>query len=199
MAHAAERNPLEPGFVVDAGVFLMSTDTRVRVDGEVTVGRGTDIDYDEEFGIGDADRFRIEGFWRFRERHGVRALYFENNRSGTSTLGRDIAFGDVVFPVNVAAQADSDVTVVQLSYEYAFLRREKYEVAGGAGIYYADVGFTVTGDLQGVRRQQESATKAPLPIVGLRGLWRLSEQWYATAHAQYFYAQVDPYYGSLLD
>ena len=72
-AGAAERDPLQARFIVDAGTFLLSTDTRVRLDGTLAVGqRGTDINFEQTFGIGDADRFRLDAFWRIHERHALR-------------------------------------------------------------------------------------------------------------------------------
>ena len=79
IASAEERNPLEARFIVDAGTFFMSQDTQVRVDGEITGEVGTDINYDETFGIGDFDRFRVDGLWRINDRHLIRGMYFENN------------------------------------------------------------------------------------------------------------------------
>ena len=57
-ANADERNPLDAKFIVDAGWFFMSTDMRVRVDGDTTGVVGSDLNYDDTFGIGDFDRFR---------------------------------------------------------------------------------------------------------------------------------------------
>ncbi len=84
---------------MDAGTFFMSQDTEVRVDGELTGEVGTEINFDETFGIGDFDRFRVDGLWRINDRHLIRGMYFENNRSGTRTIDRDINFGDETYPV----------------------------------------------------------------------------------------------------
>jgi hypothetical protein len=39
----------------------------------------------------------------------------------------------------------------------------------------------------------------PLPVLGLRGLWRPARDFYVAAQVQYFYLKLDPYSGSLLD
>jgi hypothetical protein len=205
--HAAEdeRNPLESKVIIDAGWFLMSTDMRVRVDGENTANTGSDVDYDDTFGIGDFDRFRADVSWRIAPRHLVRAMYFENNRSGSRSLDRDVEFGDEIYPVGVTVDARSKLTVVQLSYEYAFLRRETYELAAGIGIHYVDMALgldaTVTGQGGSASRSldQDATTQAPLPVLGLRGLWHLPHNFYASAQVQYFHLEFDPYKGSLID
>jgi hypothetical protein len=204
-ASADERNPLAAKFIVDAGYFFMSTDMRVRVDGETTDSVGSDVDYDDTFGIGDFDRFRAEASWRIAPRHLLRAMYFQNNRSASRSVERDISFGDETFPLGATVNARSELTVAQLSYEYAFLRRDNYELAGGIGVHYVDMGLGLDATLvaQGGTASrsldENAATQAPLPVLGLRGLWRLPHDFYITAQVQYFYLQFDPYSGSLID
>jgi hypothetical protein len=204
-AQADERNPLEAKFIVDAGWFLMSTDMRVRVDGETSDELGSDVDFDDTFGIGDFDRFRAEGSWRIAPRHIVRAMYFQNNRSGTRTIEQDIDFQGATYPVGATVNAGSELTVAQLSYEYAFLRRENYELAGGIGVHYVDLGLTLDATVtsQGGTASRsidgDASTQAPLPVLGLRWTWRLPYNFYVSAQAQYFYLEFDPYSGSLID
>jgi hypothetical protein len=204
-AHAEERNPLDAKFIVDAGWFFMSTDMRVRVDGDTPEEVGSDVDFDDTFGIGDFDRFRAEASWRFAPRHLVRAMYFQNNRSATRTGSRDVEFEGETFPVGASITARSELTVAQLSYEYAFWRRESYEIAAGIGVHYVDIdlGLDASIEAQGGTAARSAdagaATQAPLPVLGVRGLWRLGDNFYLTAQAQYFYLEFDPYSGSLLD
>ena len=204
-AYAAERNPLDAKFIVDLGWFFMSTDTRVRVDGETTDSMGTDFDYDDTFGLGDFDRFRAEALWRMSARHVLRAMYFENNRSATREMSREIHFGDETYPVGATVTAESELTVAQLSYDYAFLRRDNYELAGGIGLHIMDLGLglkaTLTAQGGSVSRavDESATTTAPLPVLGLRGMWRLPHNFYLTAQVQYFYLEFDPYSGSLTD
>jgi hypothetical protein len=204
-ANAEERNPLESKFIIDAGYFFMSTDMRVRVDGETSDTVGSDVDYDDTFGIGDFDRFRIEGSWRIAPRHLVRAMYFQNNRSATRSIDRDVTFQDETFPLGVTVHATSDLTIAQLSYEYAFLRRDSYELAGGIGVHYVDMGLgldatiAAQGGTASRSLDENVATQAPLPVLGLRGLWRLGDKFYISAQIQYFYIEFDPYSGSLTD
>ena len=211
VAHAADdtssdgRNPLEAKFIVDAGYFFMSTDMRVRVDGDTPEEIGSDIDYDDTFGIGDFDRFRADLSWRIAPRHLIRGMYFQNNRHSTRAIDREVDFNGETFPVGVAVDARSDLTVAQLSYEYAFLRRENYELAGGIGVHYVDMNLSLGATLAAAGNQASrrvdvgASTSAPLPVLGVRWLWRLPHNFYVSAHAQYFYLELDPYSGSLTD
>jgi hypothetical protein len=202
---SAADDPLQARYTFDAGWFFLSTDTRVRVDGETSGSVGTDIDFDESFGVGDVDRFRFDGMWRFAKRHGVRAMYFENNRSGSRDLSRDIIFGDTTFPIAATVSAKSELRVMQLSYEYAFHQRENYEIAASLGLHMLEAGLGLSATVDGpgvggaVALDEAAKSKAPLPVIGLRGLWRLSDKVYATAQAQFFAADIDEYSGTLTD
>lgn len=205
VALAAGGDPIDAAFILDAGTFFMSTDTRVRVDGERTGVLGTDFNFDETFGLGDADRFRIDAFWRLADRHALRAMYFENERSGTRSVMRDLRFGDQTFPVGATASARSEFTVAQLSYDYAFVKRENYELAGSLGVHMLDIHLSLDGTVSAQdgslsRTIEASArTSAPLPVVGLRGIWQWPARFYVTAQAQYFYLRADPYSGRIAD
>jgi hypothetical protein len=183
----------------------MATDMRVRVDGETSDALGSDVDYDDTFGIGDFDRFRVDASWRIAPRHLIRGMYFENNRRATRSLQRDVEFDGEMFPIGLTVEARSSLTVAQLSYEYAFLRRDNYELAGGIGVHYLDMSLGLEATLSGQggsasrSLDAKATTHAPLPLLGLRGLWRLPHDFYVSAQMQYFYLELDPYAGSLID
>jgi hypothetical protein len=177
----------------------------VRVDGEAQEETGDDVDFDDTFGIGDFDRFRADVLWRISGRHSMKVMYFENNRDATRTATRDVTFRGETFPVGATINAHSDVTVAQLGYEYAFMRRDTYELAGGIGIHYVDLGLgldatiTAQGSTASRSLDEEASTQAPLPVLGLRGTWSLPHNFYISGQVQYFYLEFDPYSGSLLD
>jgi hypothetical protein len=202
---ADERNPLDAKFIGDVGYFFLSTDMRVRVDGNTTDEVGSDVNFDDTFGIGDFDRFRADLLWRIKPRHLLRAMYFKNNRHATRSIEREVNFQDETFPLGATVDAKSDLTVAQLSYEYAFLRRDNYELAGGIGVHYLDIGLSLGATLsaqgnQASRRADANASSAaPLPVLGLRWMWRLPHDFYVGAQLQYFYIDLDPYKGSLTD
>jgi len=198
-------NPLDATVMVDVGGFFLSTDINVRLDGEETGQVGDDIDFDDTFGIADFERFRADALWRIKGNHSVRGTYFTNNRSATTELSRDIHFGDETYPVGVVATARADLTLLQFSYDYAFRRRENYELAAGIGAHMLEaklsVDATVTGGGGTSSRElsESGSTSAPLPVLGFRGTWLLPHNFYATALAQYFYVDFDDYVGSLSD
>ena len=186
------------------GMFFMDFDSDVRLDGETT-GTGTDVDWESEFDLPDHDRFRIDGFWRFAKRHKVRLMYFENNRSATRTLSRDIEFGDTTYPVNAEIDARLDTRIIELAYEYAFLKRDNLELAGSFGIHNVRVEAALRGEASGpggggtAEVEKVGEGDGPLPVLGVHFLWNIGANFYFDGQAQFFFAEFDNYDGSLED
>lgn len=192
-------------FNVALGSFILNTDTDVRLDGDT--GAGTDIDWERSLGDdGDQTRFRLDGFWRFGDRHKLRLLWFNNSSSNTRTLDREIEWGDVTYPVDASLKAEFDFDIYELAYEYAFLRRDNYELSGSIGLHWTSMSLALAGEASLVGGEQVSGTvrkegsvDLPLPVIGLRGLWNLTHDFWIDASVQFFSLSFDEYDGSLQD
>lgn len=199
-----DRNPLDATAILDLGGFFTATDIRVRLDGEGGL-RGDPVDFDDTFGLDDYESFRLDGQWRIKGKHSIRGTYFKNDRSSTSQLSTDINFGDETYPVGATTTAHWELEVMQVSYDYAFKRTENYELAAGIGVHLLDASLgldaTVTAGGGSAQRElsESGSSDAPLPVLGLRGAWRLPHNFYFTAQAQYFYVDFNEYAGSLSD
>jgi hypothetical protein len=203
-AVAGDRGPIDQDVQISLGGFFMSFDTDVRLDGETT-GNGTEINWEDEFEFDDENRFRLDAFWRFAEKHKVRLMYFENNRSNSTTLTRDIDFGDTTFPVNLDVDSRLDTRIIELAYEYAFLQREDLEVSGSVGIHNIRVEAGLRGEIVGpgggaaVDTVEVAEGDGPLPVLGVRVLWQIGGDFYLDGLAQFFFAEIDNYDGNLQD
>lgn len=203
-AHADEQGLLNDAFYVELGAYRFSASTELRIDGSAGMS-GTSVDWERELGLSDKNTFRIDSFWRFSPKHKIRAMYFSNTRGGEKALTRDIVVGDETFPVDAVIRSTNETRILELAYEYAFVRRDSYEVSATAGLHLTELGagLSVTGSVNGanvdVGQSSNARLRAPLPVLGLRGLWQLSETIYVDAHAQYFYIAFDGLEGAILD
>jgi hypothetical protein len=196
-------NVLADPFQISLGTFIVNTDTKVRLNGKSEIG--DKIDWENTFGSGDVTRFRIDGHWRFADRHKVRFLWFNNSRSTSKTLEQEIDWGGEIYPVNAKVKSEFNFDVYELAYEYAFLRRDSYELAGTIGLHYTDLSLALAakasasgGTLERDVRK-EGSVAAPLPVIGLHGLWQLPHHFWIDAQAQFFALSIDEYDGSLID
>ena len=81
--------------------------------------------------------------------------------------------------MSARSRAEFGFDVYELAYEYAFLRRDNYEVSGTFGLHYTELeldlsakaessGGTLDRDIS-----ESGSVGAPLPAFGLRGQWAL--------------------------
>jgi len=204
-AVADNESPLDDRFVLQLGGFLVSTDTRVRVDGSGGIP-GTEFNWEAKTGTGDVDRFRVEALWRITPRHRLRAMYFDSNRSSERGFEEEIKFQDETFPIGALVSSRYEFSILEIAYEYAFRRRENYELAASIGAHNVDVSLrlqaavTVNGEpLAGAALDESTSSNGPLPVIGLRGIWRVADKWYLDGHAQFFALEFDEYDGELVD
>jgi hypothetical protein len=203
-AQADHRWPLDQTVNVSAGLFAFGTDTRIRLDGtnrEV----GTEVDFDDTFGFDDQNRLRIDGFWRFAERHKVRFMYFGSRSEASRTITEELEYGGVIYPVNATVTAEVDTDIIELAYEYAFMRRDTFELAGTIGLHNLQIKSRLSTNVSttigsgGNERSAEAKVDGPFPVIGIRGLWSFSENFYLDFQAQFFGLEFEEYDGNLQD
>ena len=197
--HADAGNPLSDRFNISLGGFLLSTDTELRVDGAT---RGTEIDAERDLGLKDSDRFRIDAYWRMTPRQKIRLMYFDTSQEARKTLEDEIVFNDTVYPVNLEVRATSETKVIELAYEYTFVKREMYDLSGSFGIHNHKFETGLSGELNGQQLPNltnSAEANGPLPVLGLHGVWRFHEKFYIDAMIQYFSISIDEYDGSVTD
>jgi len=195
---------LNDRFVFNAGLFVVGTDLSARLDGQS--GRNPAVDFDETLGrASDASRGRIDAQWRFAPKHILRFEYFNYDASQSRVIDRDVTLGDTTFNAGASLSSKTEYSVYQLGYEYAFLKRPSYEIAGTLGVHFTDLNFrlagsgTVTGP-DGTTTASGSVSKEsdlpmPLPVIGIRGGWAVSPQIYLDARLQFLRLSVDGYDG----
>jgi hypothetical protein len=201
---ASEPSLLTDSWYVSLGTFNVGSETKVRLDGEA--GTGDRVDLERTFGDDEAHRFRLDAWWRFAERHKIRALWFDSSASSARTIDTEIDWGDETFPVGAEVRVDRDFSIYELAYEYSFLRRPSYEFTASIGLHYTqfDVGLSaelaVDGQPTETRTAADSAqVDAPLPAIGFRGLWNPGGNFWIDASAQYFALSISEYDGRLTD
>jgi hypothetical protein len=188
------------GFL-SVGTFANSTALDIRLDPSTSLP-GTEIDWDQRFGLEHSKRFRLDGLWRFTPKHHLRVLYTDYSQTDSATLASEIQWGDDLFPVNAQVTGTLGFEVIEAAYEYAFVTSDRAEIAGSVGLHYttleARLAATVTSPTTGTRSiGGPRSVDAPLPVVGLRGMWRIGDQVYLDAQAQYFSLAIDDIKGSL--
>ena len=184
-------------FSVSLGVFITSRDTITRLDGDVP-GSGEDVDLENDFGFDASDAvFRIDGYFRFNEKHRLDLSAFDLSRSASKRIQKDIEWDGSNYPIDTVIDAGLDLTIYKLAYTWSFMRREKGYLGASAGLYVADIGTSLAAAAIG--QSSSRATTAPLPVIGLRGQYDFSDKWSLRGSAELFAFEYGDFDGSLYD
>ena len=183
-------------FSLSLDVFITDRDTEARLDS--TVGDGTDTDFESDLGLDSSDTvFRVDGYYRFAERHRADFSVFDLSRDSSKDIQRDIQWGDTLYTIDTTIEAEFDLSIYKAAYTYSFLSDEDSYLGGTIGLYVADVKTSLAEATLG--QGEVGELTAPLPVVGLRGERRLSDRWTFRASGEFFFIEYDDIDGSLVD
>jgi len=171
--------------------------TRVRIDSE-TLGQGTEItledatDMEEKVAVA-----RLDGVYRFTDKHSMGFSYYDIDRTGTAILDEEITWDGEVFPVDLSVESLFRQEVFELSYAYTFLLRPKGVMAATVGLH--TMRFTTGLRELGGDRERNNSTDAPLPSIGIRGQYRFGEKWRFVGKINWLDVTVGNYSGTFAD
>jgi hypothetical protein len=182
-------------FSLSLGVFVTDRDTDTQLDGTTT---GSDINFEKDLGLDSSDSvFRLDGYYRFNERHRLDFSVFDLSRSASTTIDRDLQWGDTSYTVNTGVDTDVDLQIYKAAYTYAFMRRDKGYLGLTAGLYVADTRSSIAE--QSLGQATIGDITAPLPVIGLRGEYALSDRWSFRASSEFFALEYNDVDGALID
>jgi len=195
LGHA--QSDLDDRFSISLGVFISDWGTKTQLNSD-TLGSGTIIDFEDDLGLDASDTvFRVDGYFRVNDRHSLDFSAFDLARDASQAIQEDIQFGDVTFPIDTVIDAKSDLSVYKLAYTYSFLRRDRGSLGASIGAYVADAEMKLSERTLG--QTERGDITAPLPVIGLRGDYSLSDRLTLRGSAEYFSLDYHDVDGSLSD
>lgn len=184
-------------FSLSLGAFVTDWDTQTRVDVSGAPD-GTPVDGQGDLGFDNSDSvFRLDGYFKFNERNRIDFDYFDLSQTSSKAIERDITWNGTVYPIDTTVYAELDFSIYKVGYTYSFLVRDKGFIGASLGVYVADIGANLYTDANPQRDGGE--VTAPLPVVGMRGAYDLSEKWTFRAYGDFFFLEVGDFDGSLVD
>jgi len=128
---------------------------------------GAYIDFNETLG-GDSSATvaRLDGLYRFNDKHGLGFAWYSLKFTGSRALSKDINW-DGLPTITFGTQVDSEIKfdVYKLNYQYSVFHNEKAELGAlfGFHIMKTFVGINASG----IGESKSTAVTAPLPVFGL--------------------------------
>jgi hypothetical protein len=147
------------------GYKIQNADTIARLDSN-DAPVGAYIDFRDTLG-GDtkATVVRLDGFYRFNERHGLGFAWYDVKFTGSRMLDRDVEWGGQTYPVNTQVDSELKFDVYQLNYRYSLFHNEEAELGALVGLHV--MRFSAGISASGISQSQSQAATAPLPVWGL--------------------------------
>jgi hypothetical protein len=171
--------------------------TTIRIDSP-TLGVGTEITLEDATNLDETTSVaRLDGLYRFTNRHSMAFSYYDIHRTGSRTIDRDITWNGETFPINTTVESLFRQRVVKLSYAYTFLIRPKGVMAASVGLHTMkfDTGLRAFDG----SRERSNSTEAPLPVIGLRGQYRFGDKWRFVGSVEWFDVSSGDYSGTFSD
>ena len=177
------------------GVNQASTDILVLS----SAGVGTIFSFDEELGGEDSATIpRIDGYYRFNERHRIDFSNFGIDRDGIKTLSGILTIGDETFIVNETIVSEIKYSLFKLGYAYSFYHSPIVELSLTAGLNVTDYDFNFSQD-DGSNASANGAS-APLPMFGLSMGYAINSNWSIHYISEQFVIELgDEFRGTLLN
>lgn len=189
--------PEDQRFGVRLGSFITDRNTATRLDSDA-LGPGTDLDLEDDLGLETSQTvFRVDAYVRLGERHRLDFSYFDLSRDASKTIVRQIQFGDEVFNIDAEVDADFEQTIIKAAYTYSLFRSPEGFLGVTAGLFVMDIKASLSQVSLGQTEAQD--VTAPLPVIGLRGAYSLSERWALRGSAEIFALEYDDVDGQLVD
>jgi hypothetical protein len=195
-AHAQEPANRERASIV-LGAFVTEPEITARVDSSIN-NAGTELNLGDDLGLEtSATVARLGGYYWFSRRHRLDTSWFSLSLDGGRTIDETIEFGDEIFTINTRVETRADLDIIQASYTFAALIRERSFLGISGGMHTSKTGITLAAPVTATSESDD--VTAPLPVIGVRGDWQFAEQWTLRAAWQWFGIEIDDIDGHLTD
>lgn len=184
--------------------YVFGATANVAVGGPV-LGIGTTVDFTNTLG-GDTstDAFRVDGLYRFNDRHAVGFSWYRVGLSGEKSLNQDILINDQTIGTGATTQTGLSFNTYRLLYNYSFYRNDKVELGLSPGLYVMKTNFNFAGQgsingTAGSGTVVNEQVTLPLPSIGFLANYNITPKLQAQTRFDFFYLSIGQYTGSMFE
>jgi len=166
---------------------------------------GLFIDLSKDFALSDSITVPRGMFaYRFSRRHQVNFGVFQISRDNEVVLERTIEIGESVFPIGARVNLSYDTRVYKAAYTWLFYDSDKVVLGASFGLNIVDFGarfdaFVGVEPIGEGEIRETTGTTAPLPVVGLRLVFRATRRLSLVAAADFLVVEYGKVGGTYQD
>jgi Outer membrane protein beta-barrel domain len=182
----AEVEQLPDRFMLRLGGYqIRDADTIVRLEAN-NQPAGAYIDFHETLGgETSATVFRLDGLYRFNERHGIGLGWYGLKFNGSKVLDKEIDWAGRIYPVNTKVDSEIKFGIYKVDYQYSLFHNEKVELGASFGFNIMKISTSVVA--QGINQSGSKSVSAPLPVWGLFADYKFTPRFSAYYSYQFFF------------
>jgi hypothetical protein len=205
LASPAQAQTLDNKYWISVMAFYpkIDTDVRVAVKGP-NQPVGTDIDFESDLNMDNDEVLpSVTAGARFG-RVIVGADFYKLKRNGSIDLARDITFDGVTYPLAAHVQSGFDSDIYRLTVGYAIVQTPTLELGAALGAHVTKFDLSLAGQSAAGGEGVQIETKrrdvlAPLPTLGVFGVWKVAPGLELNARVDYLSLKIDDYDGRLVN
>jgi hypothetical protein len=184
---AAEEERLPDRFMLRLGGYrVQNANTIVRLDAN-NLPVGAYIDFNETLGGEKTGNVaRLDGFYRFNEKHGLGFSWYSLKFTGSRVLEEEIDWAGQPYPIGAKVDSELNFDVYKLSYQYSLFHNEKVELAASFGFHVMRTFVGINSSIP-VSQSGSEAITAPLPVFGLSADYNFTPRFSAFYNYQWFF------------
>ena len=179
------------------GAFITDRATSARLDSGAG-GSGSNIDFEDDLGLESSTSVaRFGAYFWLKPRHRFDFSIFDLSRDATRQIDETIEFGDETYVINTVVTTNNDVTITKLDYTFVPLNRMRGYLGITGGLYVSANEITLSEPTLGAFESEDIT--APLPVIGLRGEYKINERFMLRGAMQWFGIDTGDVDGRLVD
>lgn len=172
------------------------------------LGIGTNVDLTNTLGVDSStDAFRLDGLYRFNDRHAIGLSWYRVGLSGSKSLNEQIQINDQTIAAGASTTTSLNFNIWRLLYNYSFYRNDKVELGVSPGLYMMQTkfNFAAQGTITSPTTGTFSATSVneqltlPLPSIGLVANFNITPKLQFQSRYDFFYLTINNYTGSMFE
>lgn len=170
-------------FVLRLGVMNAKADSTLS---GRTVFAGQPLRFEEDFDFGGDELVpRVEGMFKFGDRHRLLFNYFSYDKDRRETLGQDISFDDITIPAGSFAKAETQFELASAMYDYAVVETPTTSLGLQIGVEYAKLEGKIYAEAGPNRFEDRASDDGYAPVIGARWTASPNDHWRFTVQGQY--------------
>jgi len=188
--------------------YVFGANANVSIGGPA-LGVGANVDLTTTLGVNSStDAFRLDGLYRFNDRHAIGMSYYRVGLSGSKSLNQDILINDQTIAAGGATQTSLSFNTYRLIYNYSFYRNDKVELAVSPGLYMMQTKFNFAaqgtikgpgGSTAGNSTIVNEQVTLPLPSIGLVANYNITPKLQFQSRYDIFYLTIGDYTGAMFE